>query len=500
MATITLSHLTFGYDGQTELFHDVSLNLDLSWHLGLVGRNGRGKTTLLKLLQGQLDHQGTISVPAPLHYFPQPIEDEDQLTLYAMQEHATAEQWQMERELNLMHVDPAILWRPFNLLSGSEQTKVRLALLFAMDAGFALIDEPTNHLDAASRQLVAAYLKHKHGFIVVSHDRQFLDDITDHTLAIDKQAITLFAGNYSVYAAERQRQDDYERAENAKLKRDIGRLKQSARDKHDWSLARENDIHGDPHVKDSGGTGHSGFVTARAARLMKKSKNLEHRMGKALTAKSELLKNVEDVPELTINTISDHHDVYLHVADFTLAYNGQPLFAPVTFDVRRGERVALAGPNGIGKSSLLAALLGQFTGEQTGTLAYPLALTFSFSRQLYGDNRGTIAAFAEAHHLDYQALLNNLKKLGLERLAFTTPIECLSAGQQKKVELAKSLVTPSNLLVWDEPLNYLDLYNQDQLAASLLKYQPTVLFVEHDQAFIARVATKVITLTPAGRE
>ncbi|KRN21479.1 ribosomal protection-like ABC-F family protein [Lacticaseibacillus camelliae] len=497
MATITLSHLSFGYDGQTELFHDVSFDLDLSWHLGLVGRNGRGKTTLLELMQGQHEHKGKISVPTSLRYFPQTIKDETQLTLYAMQEASDAEQWQLERELNLMHADPDILWRPFNLLSGGEQTKVRLALLFAEDSGFALIDEPTNHLDAASRTLIADYLRHKPGFIVISHDRTFLDAITDHTLAIDKQAITLYAGNYSVYAAERERQNAFERTENAKLKRDIGRLKQSSRDKHDWSLSREGDIHGDPHVKGSGGTGHAGFVTARAARLMKKSKVLEHRMDKEIEGKSQLLKNVEDVPELTINTIPDHHEIYVHVADFTLSYDGQPLFAPLTFDVRRGERVALAGPNGIGKSSLLHALLGTFTGTTTGTLAYPPSLTFSLSRQLYADNTGTIADFAAAHHLNYQDLLNNLKKLGLERLAFTTPIERLSAGQQKKVELAKSLVTPANLLVWDEPLNYLDLYNQDQLATSILKSQPTMLFVEHDRAFINRIATKVITLTPS---
>lgn len=497
MATITLSHLTFGYDGQTELFHDVSFDLDLSWHLGLVGRNGRGKTTLLELMQGQHDYAGKISVPTKLRYFPQPIQDETQLTLYAMQEASTAEQWQLERELNLMHGDPDILWRPFNLLSGGEQTKVRLALLFAEDSGFALIDEPTNHLDAQSRRRIADYLQHKAGFIVISHDRSFLDTVTDHTLAIDKQAITLYAGNYSVYAAERERQNDFERQENAKFKRDIGRLKQSSRDKHDWSLSRESDIHGDPHVKGSGGTGHAGFVTARAARLMKKSKVLEHRMDQEIAGKAQLLKNIEDVPELSINTVPDHHDVYVHVADFTLSYAGRPLFAPLTFDVRRGERVALAGPNGIGKSSLLQVLLGQFSGTTAGTLSFPPSLTFSLSRQLYADNTGTIADFAAAHHLNYQDLLNNLKKLGLERLAFTTPIERLSAGQQKKVELAKSLVTPANLLVWDEPLNYLDLYNQDQLAASLLKHQPTMLFVEHDRAFIARIATKVITLTPS---
>lgn len=187
MSTITLEHLTFGFDGQDQLlFNDASFNLDTGWNLGLVGRNGRGKTTLLRLLQGQLPFTGHLTVPVPLHFFPQPIADETQLTLYAMQAVSEAEQWQLERELNLLGVDPDVLWRPYETLSGGEQTKVRLALLFVDEAHFALIDEPTNHLDTAGREQVAAYLTQKRGFIVVSYDRHFLDTVTDHTYLGDR--------------------------------------------------------------------------------------------------------------------------------------------------------------------------------------------------------------------------------------------------------------------------------------------------------------------------
>lgn len=496
MSTITLEHLTFGFDGQDQLlFKDASFNLDTGWNLGLVGRNGRGKTTLLRLLQGQLPFTGQLTVPVPLHYFPQPITDETQLTLYAMQAVSDAEQWQLERELNLLGVDPDVLWRPYATLSGGEQTKVRLALLFVDEAHFALIDEPTNHLDAAGREQVAAYLNQKRGFIVVSHDRHFLDTVTDHTLAIDKAKITLYQGNYAVYAAAKAGQDAFEVAENTKLRHEIGRLKATAAEKGRWSALREKAIYGNPKTGETG-VGDRGFASARAARQMRKEKNLEHQMNKEIDAKSQLLKNIEDVPALTINTSPDHHDTYLEGQNLVLSYAGDPLFAPVTFTVHRGDRVALVGPNGSGKSSLLRALLGTFAGDMTGTISYPPALTFSLVRQLYADNTGTLKAFATAQHLDYQALLNNLKKLGLERDAFTTPIEHLSMGQQKKVELARSLITPANLLVWDKPLNYLDLYNQDQLTASILAHQPTMLFVEHDQDFIAKVATQVIRVKP----
>ncbi len=500
MTTISLSHLTFGYDGQGDLlFDDANFDLDTSWRLGLVGRNGRGKTTLLKLLQGQLPYQGRLTVPVPLNYFPQPIEDESQLTLYAMQAITEAEQWQLERELNLLAVDLDVLWRPYASLSGGEQTKVRLALLFTDTTHFALIDEPTNHLDAASRAKVAAYLKLKQGFIVISHDRHFLDAVCDHTLAIDKRKISLTQGNYSVYEAAKKQQDAAELAENAKLKKDIGRLRETAAKKGRWAATREKDKYGDPHKRGSGAIGDTGFIGARAARVMQKRKNLEQRMDKAIDEKSHLLQNIEEVAPLTIATQPDHHEVYLAVAELTLAYDGKPLFAPVSFELHRGERLAIIGPNGSGKSSLLAALLGQFDGEVQGTVVIKSSVTISQVRQLYPDNRGLLKDFAASRQLDLEAFLNNLRKLGLERNAFATPIEQLSMGQQKKVELAKSLATPANLLIWDEPVNYLDLLNQDQLTASILAYQPTMLFVEHDQDFIAKTATRVVTLNSDNR-
>lgn len=495
MSTITIDQLNFAYDGQAPLFDHTSFNLDTSWHLGLVGRNGRGKTTLLKLLLGQLPHTGTITTKARMTYFPQPIQDRSQLTLYALQADNDFEQWQLEREMNLMGLDPELLWRPYENLSGGEQTKVRLALLFVDQSAFALIDEPTNHLDVASRAIVAKYLQKKSGFIVVSHDRQFLDDVCDHVLAIDRQQIQLFQGNYTTYADAKANQDQQEQHEDQKLRQEITRLNATAKEKAQWSNAREKTKFGDRHVKNSAVVPDRGFVGARAARMMQKRKNLEQRMDKEIQAKSALLKNIETVDPLTIQVVPDHHPVFVHADQVSVSYDGRALFAPVSFDIHPGERVALVGPNGIGKSSLLAALAGTFTGTVDGVLSHPDLSVSHVQQQNHAE--GTLSQFAETHHLDYQALLNNLKKLGLPRTSFTTPIESLSMGQQKKVALASSLVTPASLYVWDEPLNYLDLFNQDQLADSILSAKPTILFVEHDQAFIDRVATKVITLKQA---
>lgn len=124
MSKIEIKNLTFGYDGQAKpLFEQANFLLDSQWKLGLVGRNGRGKTTLLRLLQGQLPYQGTIQQHQQFSYFPQPISDKSQLTFYVLAEISDAEQWQIEREMSQLGLAADLLWRPFNTLSGGEQTK-----------------------------------------------------------------------------------------------------------------------------------------------------------------------------------------------------------------------------------------------------------------------------------------------------------------------------------------------------------------------------------------
>lgn len=162
MTTIEIKNLTFGFDAQTTLlFEETNLILDATWKLGLIGRNGRGKTTLLRLLLGEYSYSGKIEHQLNFTYFPQTVTDKSQLTYYVLQELSDFEQWKLERELNLLKLDAEILWREFSSLSGGEQTKVLLAVLFVDDVNFPLIDEPTNHLDVTARQQVADYLKKK---------------------------------------------------------------------------------------------------------------------------------------------------------------------------------------------------------------------------------------------------------------------------------------------------------------------------------------------------
>jgi lincosamide and streptogramin A transport system ATP-binding/permease protein len=498
MSKIEIKQLTFAYDNQaTPLFDQVNLNLDTHWKLGLIGRNGRGKTTLLKLLQQQLEYQGEVVHQLSFVYFPQIIKDEKQLTLYALEAVADFEQWQLERELRLLKVAPDILWREYATLSGGEKTKVLLALLFIEEKAFPLIDEPTNHLDIAGRQQVAEYLKKKKsGFILVSHDRSFVDEVVDHILTIERRQIQLYQGNYSVYETQKQLQDEYELAENEKIKKEVSRLQETARKKAQWSMSREKDKYGSPKEKGSGAIGDTGAIGARAARVMKRSKFIQQRAELQAAEKEKLLKNLEITDPLTMEYQPSHHKTLLTVENLRLSFNQQPLFQPITFSLKVGERVGITGINGSGKTSFLNYLLHNFTGKSQGSAQLAHQIQISYIRQNYEDNRGTLQEFALENRLNYSEFLNNLKKLGMERTVFNNRIEHMSMGQRKKVEVAKSLSQTAELYIWDEPLNYLDVFNHQQLEQLILTVQPALLVIEHDAHFIEKVTSKKIQLAP----
>ena len=249
MSLININHLTFYYEGSSKLiFDNVSLQIDTDWKLGLVARNGRGKTTFLKLLQTQgknfaggekekYEYRGSIVSSEGFDYFPFSVRDPKRNTVDIAEEmYPGYEFWKLCRELNLLQVNPDVLYRPFFTLSSGEQTKVMLAVLFSMEEKFLLIDEPANHLDMNARNSVKEYLKGKKGFILVSHDRDFLDECVNHILAINKTNIEVYQGNFSSWWEQRKKQETYELSENERLKKDINRLKESAGKARQWAV------------------------------------------------------------------------------------------------------------------------------------------------------------------------------------------------------------------------------------------------------------------------
>lgn len=228
--------------------------------------------------------------------------------------------------------------------------------------------------------------------------------------------------------------------------------------------------------------------------MMKKSVTINNRIEQAINDKQGLLNNIDSTTPLSLNLQRDHHQTLLAVKDVTLSFSDHQLFDPLNFTVKQNEQVALSGRNGTGKSSLIQAICHQFSGNINGTIELANNITVSTVRQDYSDNSGSLTEFAKANHLELETFLNILRKLGVPRSILHNRIETMSMGQQKKVELARSLATPAHLYIWDEPLNYLDTYNQEQLIDLIQAYQPPLLFVEHDHHFIEQVSSKVICL------
>ena len=492
MSQIKVDHLSFAYPGSYDnIFEDVSFQIDTDWKLGLIGRNGRGKTTFLNLLLGKYTYSGSISTPVSFSYFPFSIENKSICTEEVIGSLCfDFPRWVLIRELEFLDVPEAVLYRPFDTLSPGEQTKVMLAALFLDEDRFLLIDEPTNHLDTGGRKLVSEYLQSKHGFILVSHDRAFLDGCVDHILSINKTDIELQQGNFSSWFVNRERQDHFETAENEKLKKQITRLQQSAREKADWSDAVEKTKYG---TKNSGLRPDRGYLGHKAAKMMQRSKSIAKRQQDAIEEKSQLLKNTERAEDLKVSQRPYHALRLLSFDKVTVSYGERIVCENVSFSVERGDRTALLGKNGSGKSSILKLICGQDI-PYSGVLQRGSGLKISYVSQDTSFLRGSLSEYSEESGIDESLFKAILRKLDFERIQFEKDIRDFSGGQKKKVLIAKSLCEKSHLLIWDEPLNYVDVISRMQIEALLLSYKPTILFVEHDRTFTEKIATKIVWL------
>ncbi|MBQ6464852.1 MAG: ABC-F type ribosomal protection protein [Oscillospiraceae bacterium] len=495
MSQIKVSDLSFAYPGSYDnVFENASFQIDTDWKLGFTGRNGRGKTTFLKLLMGEYPYQGSISASVAFDYFPFPVPHPDWLAGEALEEVCPeVPRWRLLREMAALQLDEELLYRPFETLSNGERTKLLLALLFARDNRFLLIDEPTNHLDLRGRELVSRYLNSKKGFILVSHDRAFLDGCVDHILSINRATIEVQRGNFSSWWENKQRQDQFELDENEKLKKEIRRLKEAAREKAQWSDAAESRKIGAGAAKAENKKGWAPLQGAKAKKQMARSKAIEGRQQAAIEEKSKLLKNLEEAEALKLTQMPYHSSRLLWAKDLSVDYGAGPVFEGLGFELLQGDRLAVLGPNGSGKSSLLKLVCGEEI-PHAGVFERGSRLRISYVPQDTAFLRGDLSHFAREREIDESLFKAILRKLDFARVQFEKDMADYSAGQKKKVLLAASLCERAHLHVWDEPMNFVDVLSRMQLEELILRARPTLLFVEHDRAFCEKIATKTVTL------
>ena len=492
MSLISVNNLTFCYDGSyNNIFEDVSFNIDTDWKLGLIGRNGKGKTTFLKLLQGKYKYKGTISKNVDVDYFPFEVTNKDRMAIEIVNEIApNVEDWEIMKELNLLNADTEILYRNFNLLSGGEQVKILLTSLFLKGNNFLLIDEPTNHLDIETRNNLVSYLEKKKGFILVSHDRNFLDKVVNHIIAINNSNIEIQQGNFSSWKENKDRQDNFEIMQNERLQKDINRLEIASKNVAKWSNEAEK---GKSKKFNSETTIDKGYVGHKASKMMKSSKVMEQRIDRAIDEKTNLLRNVDRNDKLKLIPLTSNKNPLVLINNLQVKYNDKTIFNPISFEVNNGDRVAIIGKNGIGKTSILKLILGEKI-QYNGEFKVANDLKISYVSQNTDYLKDNLKSFAQENKIDESIFKAMLVKMGLSKNDFDTNIQDMSEGQKKKVLIAKSISEQANIYIWDEPLNYIDILTREQIENTILNYNPTIIFVEHDERFIEKIATKIINI------
>ncbi len=510
MAQIQVNDLTFSYDKSAdEVLKNVTFSIDTNWKLGLIGRNGKGKTTLLNLFMGRYDYQGSIKSNTYFDYFPYQVSDDDleENTADLIEKwKPQVESWQVLIQMNELKMDAECLYRPFKTLSFGERTRVMLAVLFAAENEFLLVDEPTNHLDTEAREIVKEYLASKKGFILVSHDRDLLDRVCDHVLVLNRSTIEVQAGNFTSWWENKEKKDAFSQAENDKHMKEIAKLKVAADRSGRWADKNENTKIGfDPVKEHDRNISTRAYIGAKTKKMQARVKSYEQRIDREIEEKEGLLNDIEKVPDLRIEPLEFHKEILINANDFSLKYEGaeSELFTNLRFQVRQGERVILSGENGCGKSSILKAILQKTNISDdvkdhnlvvSGMLEVPSGLTVSYVNQDTSFLRGSLKKYCEDRELNESIFFAILRQLDLGREQFIKNMEDFSEGQKKKVLIAASLLTPAHLYIWDEPLNYIDVFSRMQIEKLIIKYKPTMLLVEHDIRFQEKVATEVIEI------
>ncbi len=509
MSLINVNNLTFAYEGSFDnIFENTSFMIDTNWKLGFIGRNGKGKTTFLNLLMGKYEYKGTISTTAVFDYFPYVTSPGDMTkNAYGLMENwkPGVEDWKVMCELPKLALDAELLYRPFNTLSFGERTKIMLAVLFSGENDFLLIDEPTNHLDKEAREIVKNYLKTKKGFMLVSHDRDVLDACIDHVLVLNRASIEVQTGNFSSWWENKEKADINARAENEKHLKEIGKLEAAADRAGRWAEKSENSKIGfDPSKEHDRSISTRSFIGAKTKKMQKRVKAYEGRINREIEEKEGLLNDIEEVTDLKLKPLKYHKERLIHGRDYSLKYKDADtdVFHGLTFEINCGDRVLIDGENGSGKSSLIKAILDMnckaaketLHYEWEGTLEVPENLIISYINQDTSHLKGFLKDYCELKGLDYTLLLSLLRQLDFERVQFTKPMEQYSEGQKKKVLIALSLLTPAHLYIWDEPLNYIDVFTRMQIEKLIETYEPTMLLVEHDVRFKEKIATKTISI------
>ncbi len=510
MIDIAVRELTKEYEIGQPVLDGLSFQVDTGERVGILGRNGAGKTTLLRILTGQeTADSGTVSIAPgkrlglisqiPVYPGGYRVEDVlrtafDELKAMEAQLHALSDQLaqgdkallerydriqtafetgggyeietRMEKVCAGLGLERGFREKQFADLSGGEKTRVNLARLILMDTEILLLDEPTNHLDLNATVWLEDYISHYKGTVlIISHDRYFLDKTIARVVELKDGKAEFYSGNYSFYAVEKERRYLEQLRRYQKEQAEIQRLSDTVRMMHE---------HNTEHLHKRAFS-----IEKRMARLNQTARPTQERRMKARFGEAEF-----------------HADDLLSLTELEKSFGEQKLFDHVTLRLEDGDRVALLGDNGTGKSTLLKIILGEEPQDAgkvkqglTVKVGYlPQQIHFSHpERSLYD------TMLYEANCTPQQAR-DRLGRFLFQGEDVFKPVSVLSGGEQSRLRLCMLMDEQVNLLILDEPTNHLDLDAREWIEGAVEDYGGTLLFVSHDRYFIDRFATRVWTL------
>jgi len=468
---LTVGNLTKSFGGQL-LFEDASFHINARERVGLVGRNGHGKTTLFRLIVGD-EHPdtGTISLPKGyrIGYVRQHLEfTEDTVLKEAMRtlpEEERDHHWKVEKILAGLGFSNEDMHRPPGEFSGGYQVRLNLAKVLASEPDLLLLDEPTNYLDISSIRWVERFLMNwPRELMLITHDRGFMDKVVTHTVGIHRKKVRKIAGNTEkLYSQIAQEEEIYEKTRTNDERR---------RKKIEEFISRFR-------------------AKARLANLVQsRIKTLEKQK------KGEKLESIKTL-EFSFRTRPFRGKYVLTARNVSFLYDpAMPLIRDFSITVGAGERVCVVGRNGQGKTTLLKLLAGGLT-PQHGEIVCNPGVTKGYFEQTnvrsLVDTRTVEEEILYAHpDVDRQLARNICGAMMFEGNAALKKIAVLSGGEKSRVMLGKLLVTPQNLLLLDEPTNHLDMYSCDALLAAIDSFEGAVVIVTHNEMFLHALADRLI--------
>ena len=513
MIEIQVSGLVKSFEVGRNVLDGLTFQIDQGERVGLLGRNGAGKTTLFRILTGELEpDEGTVTIGqgrrvgliSQIPVYPAGFTVEDVLrSAFSRLESLGEEMRQLESRMAAGESDPALLRRYgtlserfeafggydtdvavnkianglsisremreqlFDSLSGGEKTRVNLGRLILEDTDILLLDEPTNHLDLHATEWLEEYIRSFRGAVVViSHDRYFLDRIVTRVIEVQDGKAEFYSGNYSFYAVEKERRYQERMKQYEKEQAKIAQLEKSAEQLRLWAFQGMDKTY------------------RRAISMEKRIERMR------TTAKPTKAKKMD----ARFNAAEFHGDEVLSIRNLAKSYGDKHLFEGITLRVEGGERIALIGDNGTGKTTLIKMIVGELypddgrirTGPQVKEAYLPQVIHFDHPDWNLVENM-----MAAKRGLSAQSARNRLAAYDFRGEDVLKPVSVLSGGEQSRLRLCMLMDDEINFLILDEPTNHLDIDSREWIEEAVEAYDGTLLFVSHDRYFINRFATRI---------